>query len=136
MGERRTLRLLLDTHVWVWALLQPEQIAGDTSAVLADAGNELWLSPVSVWELLMLVERGRVELDRAPREWVSEALDAWPIRDAPLNRDVALRSRSLDLAHEDPADRFIASTALEYDLVLVTRDTRLLGSREVTVLRA
>lgn len=136
MGERRTLRLLLDTHVWVWALLQPDQIAGDTSAVLEDTSNELWLSPVSVWELLMLVERGRVKLDRPPREWVSEALDAWPIRDAPLNRAVALRSRSVELQHEDPADRFIASTALEYDLVLVTRDARLLASREVTVLRA
>lgn len=130
------MRLLLDTHVWIWALLQPEQIASDTSAILEDATNELWLSSVSVWELLMLVERGRVELDRPPREWASEALDTWPIRDAPLNRAVALRSRSVDLADQDPADRFIASTALEYDLVLVTRDTRLLAFREVTVLRA
>lgn len=130
------MRLLLDTHVWVWALLQPEKIATDTSAILEDAQNELWLSPVSVWELLMLVERGRVELDRPPSEWVREALDAWPVRDAPLNRAVAIRSRAVDLAHDDPADRFIASTALEYDLVLVTRDARLLLSREVTVLRA
>lgn len=126
----------MDTHVWLWALLQPEQIARDTSAVLEDATNELWLSPVSVWELMMLVERGRVELDRPSRKWVSEALEAWPIRDAPMTRAVALRSRTVDLPHEDPADRFIASTALEYHLVLVTRDARLLASREVTVLPA
>ncbi len=136
MGKPRRLRLLLDTHVWIWALLQPEQIATDTSAVLEDSANELWLSPVSVWELLMLAERGRLELDGPPTEWVSEAFEAWPMRDAPMNRAVALRSRSLDLEHEDPADRFIASSALEYDLVLVTRDTRLLASREVAVLRA
>lgn len=130
------MRLLLDTHVWVWALLQPEQIVSDTSAVLEDPTNELWLSPWSVWELLMLVERGRVELDRPPREWVSEAFEAWPIRDAPMNRAVALRSLSVGLSHEDPADRFIASTALEYDLVLVTRDARLLASPDVTILPA
>lgn len=130
------MKLLLDTHVWIWALLQPDQIASGTAGVLEDAKNELWLSPVSVWELLMLAERGRVELDRAPAQWVTEALDAWPVRDAPLNRAVALRSRTIDLPHDDPADRFITSTALEYDLVLVTRDARLLSSREVTMMRA
>ena len=54
-----------------------------------------------------------------------------PLREAPVNHEVALQSRSIDLKHQDPADRFIAATALVYDLVLVTADKRLLESEQV-----
>jgi PIN domain nuclease of toxin-antitoxin system len=121
------VRLLLDTHIWVWALLEPERLAPAVAAALEDEGNELWLSPISAWELIVLVERGRVVLDREPARWISDVSSAVPLRDAVLTRQVAIESRRVRVAHEDPADRFIAATAAVYDLTLVTADDRLLG---------
>ena len=98
------------------------------------SNNELWLSPISVWELLMLIERGRVEVDGNPVEWVTDALEAVPLREAPLTHQVAVESRQLRLKVEDPADRFLAATAKIYDLTLVTADRGLTRSKEFAVL--
>ena len=136
MGDGRArLRLLLDTHIWLWGLLEPERLEPGASAGLSDAANELWLSPVSVWETLLRAERGRLELDAPPADWVERQLSRVPLRDAPLTREVAVVSRSLDLTNQDPADRFIAATAVVYDLVLVTADDRLRASDQYEVLR-
>lgn len=136
MGKHLALRLLLDTHVWIWALLRPEELDTGVARELENPENELWLSPVSVWEALLLAERGRIELDAPPEAWVDDALRAFPLRDATLTRAIAVASRALDLPHEDPADRFIAATALVRDLVLATRDERLLSSSGCQLLRA
>ena len=133
-GLRRRLRLLLDTHIWLWGLLEPQRLRPPVSAALDDPKNELWLSPVAVWETLLLAERGRLELDAPPADWVERQLSRVPFRDAPLTREVAVVSRSLDLTHQDPADRFIAATAVVYDLVLVTADDRLRASDRYQVL--
>ena len=96
-------------------------------AALADASNELWLSPISIWEFLVPAERGRLHVKQgSPHEWAEAALARAPMHDAPLSREVAIRSRSLRLPHEDPADRFLAATAEVYELTLVTSDERLL----------
>ena len=128
------MRLLLDTHIWLWGLLEPERLQPVAAAGLEDPANELWLSPVSVWETLLLAERGRLELDSPTADWIERQLHRVPMRDAPLTREVACVSRSLDLGHQDPADRFIAATAVVYDLVLVTADDRLLQSDRYRVL--
>lgn len=125
MGEHSGVRLLLDTHIWLWALLEPDRLDTSTGRRLERADSELWLSPISVWEAMLLAERGRLELDRAPAPWFDAALRQVPLRDAPLTREVAVASRSVGLEHDDPADRFLAATAQVYDLVLVTADERL-----------
>ena len=122
------MRLLLDTHIWAWSLLEPERLGPKAMRALAEPENELWLSPISTWELALLIGRGRLEVDRPAVEWVEEALDRTPMREAGLNHAVALRSRTVSLSHEDPADRFLAATALVYELTLVTADRRLIDS--------
>jgi PIN domain nuclease of toxin-antitoxin system len=123
------VNLLLDTHIWIWSLLAPERLAKRVSAALAAAGSDLWLSPISVWEFLLLVERGRVVVKGEPREWIETAWARAPLHEAPLNREVALRSRSVGVPHQDPADRFLAATAEVYDLALVTDDVHLLAGK-------
>ena len=119
---------LLDTHIWFWYLLGSDRLAPSLRSELADAAGALWLSPVSVWEVGMLHARGRVRLDPGPRGWVEDALRALPLKEAPVTTEVALRSNELELDHRDPADRFIASTALVFGLTLVTADERLLAA--------
>jgi PIN domain nuclease of toxin-antitoxin system len=128
------VRLLLDTHIWVWSLLDVMNLSRRVRAELESPDNELWLSPISVWELLLLIEKGRVEVDRDGVQWVAEVSRAAALREAALTHEVAVESRAIDLPHQDPADRFLAATARVYDLTLVTGDERLLGSRRISTL--
>jgi len=125
------VNLLLDTHIWLWSLIEPERLAKRVTAAVTDETNQLWLSPISIWEFLLLAERGRVRLRQgmSPAAWVEAALARVPMHDAPLGREVAVRSRSVRVAHEDPADRFLAATADVYDLTLITADSRLLSGK-------
>jgi PIN domain nuclease of toxin-antitoxin system len=128
------LRLLLDTHIWLWSLLEPERLTRRVATALKSANNELWLSPISVWETMQLLERGRLEVDAEPSQWVYEMLRAASLREAPLTHDVAIQAVLVDLPHRDPADRLIAASAKVHELTLVTADDRLLGLREITTL--
>ena len=127
---------LLDTHVWLWSLLEPERLRKKTRALLTAAGSTLWLSPISVWETTLLAERGTLELDTNTRSWIQDAMAASGIGEAPLNHEVVLQSRELKLKHDDLADRFIAATASVYQFTLVTADERLLRAKGYDTIRA
>lgn len=121
------MKLLLDTHIWLWGLLEPERLATPVRDALESPANELWLSPISVWEATVLAERGRIAVTAAPADWVREMVRAIPRREAPITYDIAMASREMSLTHQDPADRFIAATAHVLGLTLVTADERLLA---------
>lgn len=123
------MKLLLDTHIWLWALLDPARLTAEVHAALSSSDNEIWLSPVSVWEALMLAERGRIAVPGDAEAWVRQMVSALPRREATLTHEIALASRQVELSHEDPADRFLAATARVLDLTLVTADERLLTGR-------
>ena len=89
--------------------------------------TELWLSPISVWEVLILADKGRIELDSEPLVWVKRYLRSVDFKEARLTHEIAILSRKIELSHQDPADRFIAATALNLDLILATVDSRLTG---------
>ena len=128
------MRLLLDTHIWVWSLDDPGRLSDRVAKAVRDQENEVWLSPISVWEVLLLVEKGRLGLEDEPSRWIRRALDISGVREATLNHSVAIRSREVQLEHEDPADRFLAATAEIFDLTLVTEDERLLTGKSWNVL--
>jgi PIN domain nuclease of toxin-antitoxin system len=83
----------------------------------------------------MLVEKGRVILNSDPVSWVRRILRRIPFTEASITLEVAIQSRIVDLPHQDHADRFLAATALVYQLTLVTVDERLLDSKEYSVLQ-
>ncbi|MCY3752496.1 MAG: type II toxin-antitoxin system VapC family toxin [Alphaproteobacteria bacterium] len=126
--------MLLDTHIWLWALLDPARLSRAVRVLLASPTETLRLSPISVWEAVMLAERGRIALEPDPRSWLDRALAAAPVVEAPLTFEVAMASRSIALEHRDPADRFIAASALVFGLTLVTADARLLDCPDIEVL--
>ena len=97
------MKLLLDTHIWLWALLDPDRLTARVRAALQSGENELWLSPISVWEATLLAERGRVRVASDATTWVRQLLDAMPRREAAITNDIAIMSRQLTLTHQDPA---------------------------------
>lgn len=119
------MKLLLDTHIWLWLVENPNKLGTQTAKELASPANELWLSPVSTWEVLLLNRKRRIRLPADPESWLPVAL-AGIQRHAPLTHEIVFVSEGLPL-HNDPADRFLVATAQVLDLTLVTADQRLLG---------
>ena len=128
------MRLLLDTHIWVWSALDRARLSARLTATLENPSNELWLSPISLWEVLTLCQKRRLTLHPNPQAWISNALDAVPMREAPITYQVAQETARVQLPHLDPADRFLVATARVFDLTLVTADEILLKARQVSVL--
>jgi len=120
------VKILLDTHIWIWNLSGSEALPPRFREILNNEENEIWLSPISIWETIVLAEKGRLELKPNPVSWVRRALEKDNTKEAPINIEVAVRSRELDLPHQDPADRFLAATAIIYGLELATVDRVLL----------
>ena len=126
------MRLLLDTHIWLWSLQPKGPLSSRVRIELSDPKNELWLSPINTWEALTLHLKGRVFLDDDLDSWVARATASF--REAPVTHDIVNTARALPLPHRDPADRFLAATAKVLDLTLVTADANLLGLGEIATL--
>lgn len=121
------MKLLLDTHIWVWYLLADERLSTVLREKISDSATEIWISPISSWEVLLLAARNKLFLLPTPEVWVVKALKAINAHPAPLTHEISILSRSLEFKHNDPADRFIAATAAHYGLVLATADANLSG---------
>lgn len=126
------MRLLLDTHIWLWSLQLNGPLGPRVRGELQDPHNELWLSPINTWEALTLHLKGRVFLAADLDDWVVRATRAF--REALLTHEIVAAARRLPLPHRDPADRFLAATAKVLDLTLVTADANLLGLGEIATL--
>ena len=125
--DRSEMRLLLDTHIWIWALHSPEKLGRRVRRELGRAGNELYLSPVSIWEAHHLVRRKRLRVRQGFAQWLDEVMAQVPLREAPFTFAVAADASKIELPQPDLGDIFLAATALVFDLTLVTTDSQLLA---------
>jgi PIN domain nuclease of toxin-antitoxin system len=123
------MKLLLDTHIWLWSVLEPKRLSRRVAKVLSAPSNEIWLSPVSTWEILTLCARGRLALHPNAPQWITAAMARTSFREAPLTHEVVMEMGSIELSHGDPADRFLAATARSFGLTLVTADEKLIHGR-------
>ena len=126
------MKLLLDTHIWLWSLHEPGKLGKRVLHELKESQNEIWLSPISTWEALTLNAKGRIQLPADLAEWVRRATS--PLREAPLTHEIALLARQHVLPHNDTADHFLAATAQLLKLTLVTADRNLLGLGNISTL--
>ena len=121
--------IVLDTHALVWWASDPAQIPAKSRRAIAQAAEQsgaLAVSCISVWEIAMLVARGRLQLTISVETWLA-ALQSLPsLTFVPIDNGVAVRAVGLpSFPHKDPADRFIVATALEAGATLITADRRL-----------
>ena len=128
------MKFLLDTQIWLWSRSAPKRISRRVGRILSDPRHELWLSPVSLWEVILLHRKGRVALRDGPSAWISHALSVAPFREAPLTHEVALATEDVLLSHLDPADKLLAATAKVYGLTLITADENLISGKGYSVL--
>jgi PIN domain nuclease of toxin-antitoxin system len=114
--------------------MKPDRLSGAVTKVLADPRNELWLSPISVWELTLLCKKGRFDLHPDIPTWVSKSVAASRLTEAPFTIEAMLAIPSIDFSHDDPADHFLAATAKVFDLTLVTADKNLIKTPGIKIL--
>lgn len=120
--------ILLDTHVLVRYLMGDKKLGRRAVAAIdkALAIDEAFVSAISFWEVAMLVERGRLELDTTVSAFRALAL-RHGIQEAPVDGDVAIAAGELPDTHGDPADRLLVATAMLRGLALITADEVLLN---------
>lgn len=130
---------LLDTHVWLWWLLGDPRLSPEEVRVLDELPDTLRpaLSVISLWEVAMLVELGRVQLDLSLEKFLRGACSPETVRLVPIDTQVVVEMNTLPSSfHRDPADRLIVSTARAEGLLLATHDRKILETDLVPVWRA
>lgn len=122
--------LLLDTHVWVWAIEPSSRLGRKAGRQIEQAASreQLRVSAVSVFEVSMLSAMGRLRLAVPVNEWVEGALDTPGIRLAEITTAIAVDAGQISrTVLADPMDRILAATARRLDASLVTADRALLA---------
>ena len=124
-----TERLLLDTHIVLWLDSGDDRLRKSTRVLIDDCwrnGGAIVLSAVTAWEVALLVDAGRIDLDCPVEAWIERFLGRPGVEAAPLEHRAACRSYRLHhLEHRDPADRLLIATAIELACPLVTYDERI-----------
>jgi PIN domain nuclease of toxin-antitoxin system len=120
------VKLLLDTHIWIWAVNRPEKLGRFVKRQLESTKNELFLSPLSVWEAHGVAMRGKLPMKGDFSEWLDRALANVPLNEATLSVAVIAEGCKLRLPQSDFVDIFLAATCIVHNLTLITADTQLI----------
>ena len=129
------MKFLLDTHVWIWAV-GGGKLRKRARKALENPENELWLSPVSLWETTQLYAQGRIRVDDTIEHWIDAALRELPCREAYVTNEIAIDARSFSLPSGDSNDRLLGATARVLGLRLLTADPNLLTCDDIPTARA
>jgi PIN domain nuclease of toxin-antitoxin system len=131
------LKLLLDTHVWLWWNTEPERLTKSAHRQIGSTRNELFLSAASVWEMAIKRRLGKLSLPESVASYVARRLRSDAITGLPVTLDHAAGVELLDLLHNDPFDRLLIVQARHEGLRLLTADDQVLayGSPAVDVRR-
>lgn len=126
---------LLDTHLWLWWLLGDERLGSKEVAILdaLPTENRPCLCDISLWEVALLVARGRLELESPLAEFLQSAASPATVRVLPITADTVVAMNALpENFHRDPADRLIVATARARGLEITSRNARILDPGPVT----
>ncbi len=115
--------LLLDTCALLWLGNAPERFSAQAIDAIESA-SFLYASPISLWEVALKKQMGKLRLEMSPEEWFSTLKSEYGISVLHMNEAIALKAATLPFLHRDPADRFIIATAMLKDLTIVTADHR------------
>jgi PIN domain nuclease of toxin-antitoxin system len=120
------VKLLLDTHIWIWEVEGSNKLGRLARRQIESPKNDLFLSPVSIWEAHNLERRRRLRAMPSFPEWLDRVFLQTPLSEAPFNFAVATTASRLELPQPDLGDILLAATALTFDLTLITADAQLL----------
>jgi len=121
--------LLLDTHIVLWLDSGDDRLRAPTRILIDGCwqnSGTIFVSAVTAWEIALLVDTGRIELDVPVETWINRFLERPGLKAVPLSHHAAARAYQLhQLEHRDPADRLLIATAIELACPLITYDDRI-----------
>ena len=122
--------IVLDTHVLLWVDRDDPSLGAESRKLIVEQWRigEVAICAISFWEVSVLARRGRIAMPLSVELWRSDLIQAG-LREIPLDGRIAVLSTGFEELHKDPADRFIAATALHHGAVLLTADQKLLDWR-------
>lgn len=116
------MRVLLDTHVWLWWISAPDKLSKDALRLIADRRNEVLLSAASSWEIAIKHRLGRLKLPEPPDRFVPPRLARDGIAALPISHAHALEVSNLPLHHRDPFDRLLIAQSRIEGIPVMTGD--------------
>jgi PIN domain nuclease of toxin-antitoxin system len=116
------MKLLLDTHVLLWAALEPQKLSHSQREALENSGNQLLVSAASAWEIATTWRLGKLNQAGAVVRNYRQVLDRLAANDLPISGDVARQAGLLQVEHRDPFDRLLAAQAMAENLLLASSD--------------
>ncbi len=119
------MKILLDTHVWLWWNMQPERLTKNSRSTIADISNQVFLSAVSSWEMAIKVAIGKLTLPVSLDRMVSESLTQDNMQTLALHHRHCFELGGLPSLHKDPFDRVLIAQARVEGLTLMTADTKI-----------
>jgi PIN domain nuclease of toxin-antitoxin system len=129
------VKLLLDTHVWIWSQESPEKLGPQARRMLVDARSTNHVATVSMLELARLVAAGDILLNKPLAAWIETAVEELHAEEVAMSREIATEAYALPGEfHRDPADRILVATARRESLTLLTADDRILAYPHVKTL--
>ena len=121
------MKLLLDTHVWVWSQGDVVRLGPQTRRLLLGPEHENHICTISTLELARLASLGAIDVSVAIRDWVDQALRAIKARTVQISHEIAMDAYALPGPfHKDPADRLLVAAARCHELTVLTADERIL----------
>jgi len=114
------MRVLLDTHTFLWAITDSSRLSVKARSLMASA--QPWFSVASIWEVIVKVQSGKLSLPRPTGPFLTSELASSGVQILPVSLSHVLRVESLELHHRDPFDRILIAQSLAENLPLVTAD--------------
>jgi len=125
-------RILLDTHLLLWALIEPKRLPPAAQAAIENENAVVLFSAASMWEIAIKAALGHGDFGVSPREIIGSALDAG-FRELPVTSATAVRVADLPLHHRDPFDRLLVAQAIAEPAYLYTADRALTAYSDLVV---
>lgn len=119
------MKLLVDTHCWLWYLLSPNKLNEKSQALLQSQEHEVYLSAASAWEIVIKHGLGKLEIPLPPEKYIPSRLELLGHQSLPISLQHVTRVGQLPLHHKDPFDRVLIAQAHEEGMALLTADSTL-----------
>jgi PIN domain nuclease of toxin-antitoxin system len=119
------VKVIIDTHCWLWSLLDPQRLSPSSRALIADGTTAIYLSAASAWEIAIKSSLGKLKLPEAPELFVPSRMVLQSVQALPISQAHALRVGVLPPHHRDPFDRLLVAQAQLEEVALLTADPAL-----------
>lgn len=127
------MKYLLDTCVFLWVSQQPSMLSKTVAEICNDPANQLFVSDVSVWEVVLKNSGGKLPLPGVPKSWIAEKFEHHQFKRLAIEQDSIFRSGELPRIHSDPFDRLITAIGIEHGMTILSPDKplSLLGASRI-----